>query len=74
MFVCLCGKASSLVFWASLCLRFAHHPTAHSVQNLHKTPKNTPKSVVSLENSEKRYAHWRKAVSRSLALADLAEV
>ncbi|GBF97483.1 glycerol kinase-like [Raphidocelis subcapitata] len=29
--------------------------------------------AVSLDNSEKRYAHWRKAVSRSLALAELAD-
>ncbi|KIZ04063.1 glycerol kinase [Monoraphidium neglectum] len=29
--------------------------------------------AVSRDASEKRYGHWRKAVSRSLALADLAE-
>jgi hypothetical protein len=28
---------------------------------------------VPLDNSEKRYAHWRKAVSRSLGLAELAD-
>ncbi|KAI8473361.1 MAG: hypothetical protein J3K34DRAFT_411128 [Monoraphidium minutum] len=40
------------------------HPENHS---------ETFTPVVTREASEKRYAHWRKAVSRSLALADLAE-
>lgn len=40
------------------------HPENHST---------TFMPAISRENSEKRYGHWRKAVSRSLALADLAE-
>jgi hypothetical protein len=37
-------------------------------------PRPLPRNAaVSRDASEKRYGHWRKAVSRSLALADLAE-